>query len=470
MAIPIGAAAVTYPVPSAVPAGAAELDSMPLGLSFEFFMWPSYMTNITPPLRCMEHFKDLYGKAMPIRIGGTTQDRATYDPNLEAYVSYSVDDPLEAPMTLTYGPRFFDLIRFNRGDNNRTNTFEAIMAAKQRALDYLWAIEIGNEPDLYHLFWNKPVAVAPWNETQEGQDAADWIQQFIDTWGEPLPMISAGAYGIPYEYQPSWPNTDYLINEAFNDTVKSAVGRYCTHLYALAAGTSLEADMAHTQTVSDVSLLVEKIAAAKSVNRPYILGETGFHGQDVATDATFGGALQILDKTLRATSIGIERLFYHQGTINQAYFNWWSDNQVNAPFYGGYMATLALAGGDHVIATDAGNDSYAQYVVYKDGRPWKAVLINTEYYSGSGTRSSCSFTLSGLSSQNVKALRMTAASSVVTTSRDATDTSLGPTIGGQSFSHQTCAKEGKLQYETACVKRGKVTFRIAASEALLVYL
>ena len=46
-------------------------------------------------------------------------------------------------------------------------------------------------------------------------------------------------------------------------------------------------------------------------------GETGFHGQDVATDATFGGALQILDKTLRATSVGVERLFYHQGTINQ---------------------------------------------------------------------------------------------------------------------------------------------------------
>ncbi len=184
---------------------------------------------------------------------------------------------------------------FNRGDNNRTNTFEAIMAVKQRALDYLWAIEIGNEPDrrsmwlpfitstranherggkfTNYLFWNKPVAVAPWNETQEGQDAANLIQQFVDTWQEPLPMIAAGAYGIPYEYQPAWPNTDYLINEAFNDTVKGAVGRYCTHLYALAAGTSLEADMAHTQTVLDVSLLVDKIAVAKSANRPFILGE-----------------------------------------------------------------------------------------------------------------------------------------------------------------------------------------------------
>jgi hypothetical protein len=41
---------------------------------------------------------------------------------------------------------------------------------------------------------------------------------------------------------------------------------------------------------------------------------------------------------------------------------------------------------------------------------------------------------------------------------------------GQSFSHQTCAKEGQLQYETTCVKGGQATFTLAASEALLVYL
>jgi hypothetical protein len=47
---------------------------------------------------------------MPIRIGGTTQDRATYDPDFKGYVSYHVDDPLDAPMALTYGPKYFDLI------------------------------------------------------------------------------------------------------------------------------------------------------------------------------------------------------------------------------------------------------------------------------------------------------------------------------------------------------------------------
>lgn len=58
----------------------------------------------------MDHFTKLYGKKMPIRIGGTTQDRATFDPNFKGYVSYSVANPLDAPLTLTYGPKFFDLI------------------------------------------------------------------------------------------------------------------------------------------------------------------------------------------------------------------------------------------------------------------------------------------------------------------------------------------------------------------------
>lgn len=73
-------------------------------------MWPSYMSNITPPLECIKHFDDIYNQKTPIRIGGTTQDRATYDPEFDGYVSYSVAHPLDAPMELVFGPKFFDLI------------------------------------------------------------------------------------------------------------------------------------------------------------------------------------------------------------------------------------------------------------------------------------------------------------------------------------------------------------------------
>lgn len=64
-------------------------------------MWPSYMLNITPPLQCFEPFTSLYGQKMPIRIGGTTQDRATYDPAFDGHVSYDHPEPLIPPMELT---------------------------------------------------------------------------------------------------------------------------------------------------------------------------------------------------------------------------------------------------------------------------------------------------------------------------------------------------------------------------------
>lgn len=41
----------------------------------------------------------------------------------------------------------FALIGLNRGDGNITNTLEAALAAKSRVSEYLWAIELGNEPD-----------------------------------------------------------------------------------------------------------------------------------------------------------------------------------------------------------------------------------------------------------------------------------------------------------------------------------
>lgn len=136
--------------------------------------------------------------------------------------------------------------------------------------------------------------------------------------------------------QPNWPDTDYLINNAYNETIKAATKVYNTHLYALSNETSLELEMNHAKTVADLSHFIGKIKTAKSVGRPYIigmhsivliyrkstnliliLGETGFHGLDEEMDATHGGALQVLDKTLWALSLGIEKLYYHQGTINQ---------------------------------------------------------------------------------------------------------------------------------------------------------
>lgn len=192
---------------------------------------------------------------------------------------------------------------------------------------------------------DKPDAVSPWNASQEGADAADWAQGFIDAWQSPLPILTAGSYAVAYTDNPEWPNTDYLIDTAYNDAVKAAVRVYVGHLYAAPPGNNtLATEMNHAKTVSDLSVYADRVATAASVNRSFILGtqhplhpftaeketltdqcwplccvagETNFHPFDVDMDATFGAALQTLDKSLRAVTLGIKRLFFHQGTINQ---------------------------------------------------------------------------------------------------------------------------------------------------------
>lgn len=86
------------------------------------------MTNISLALPCLNQFSLLYEKTVPIRIGGTTQDRAIYDPDIDAYVSYHVGDPLDAPMTLTYGPSYFDLICKQQTYQSKSRIFQLLMS------------------------------------------------------------------------------------------------------------------------------------------------------------------------------------------------------------------------------------------------------------------------------------------------------------------------------------------------------
>ncbi|KAH8694363.1 hypothetical protein BGZ61DRAFT_352180 [Ilyonectria robusta] len=470
------AVTVIYPVPFTVPRDAVDLDSTPVGVSFEFDMIATYMLNMSRTWNCMDHMDHFYDSKVPIRVGGTTQDRCAFDAEFDGYFYQNPDNELGH----YFGPNLFNLISglligisgFNRGDDNITNTLEAVMAAKSRLHELLWGIELGNEPDLYYSVWNKSVATAPWNETQEGDNQAEWFQALLDMWDGPVPILSGGNYAVPIELAPAYPNTNYLINTAFNSSVQAGVKMYCTHLYALSAQDALlSSEMNHAKTVADLSNFVDKIAKAKTVGRPYIIGETGFHGLETTQDATFGGALQIIDKTLHALTLGIERLYYHQGGLgtNQASFNWWHLQKVEAPFYGGYFATLAISGGDKIIESDPGNDSFSQYIIYRNGSPYKAVLINTEYYSGIGHRNSTTFKLTGLSSSVVKGLRMTASSSETTIETNQKFKGQ-PVIGGQYFSNDNCAILGKQKYEHFKVSKGKAKIVLAASEAMLIYL
>lgn len=92
-------------------------------------------------------------------------------------------------------------------------------------------------------------------------------------WQSPLPILTAGSYGVAYADDPDWPNTDYLIDTAYNDTVKAAVRVYVGHLYAAPPGNNtLATEMNHAKTVSDLAVFADRVTTAASVNRSFILG------------------------------------------------------------------------------------------------------------------------------------------------------------------------------------------------------
>jgi hypothetical protein len=172
-----------------------------------------------------------------------------------------------------------------------------------------------------------------------------------------------------------------------------------------------------------------------------------------------------MDYTLRASVTNIKRTYFHHGTLGACYYCWWGRYTVGAPYYGGYLATAAMAGGSYISALDAGTTNYATYIIYDSAKkPLRALLYNSDYYA-SGTRGSQTFVLTGLTATSVKAKRLTAANSL-----SRVDAGSPPTFGGQGFTDGTCVIKGTETFETTTVTSGQASFTLMASEALLVYL
>ncbi len=211
-----------------------------------------------------------------------------------------------------------------------------------------------------------------------------------------------------------------------------------------------------------------EVAAAATVGKDYVLGESNsVAGGGAATvSPLFGAAIWTLDHTVRAASIGIKRIYYHHGTIGKCYYCWWGRYVMGSPYYGAYAATAFMAGGSSIIPLDSGTSNYGGYAVFDhNGGALKVLLINSDYYGGTGARGSTTFVLSGLQNGGIKAKRLTAQSS-----NSRVDQGSNPTFGGQEFANVTCTVLGAEVLESSNVVGGRASFAVGASEALLVYL
>lgn len=229
---------------------------------------------MTATSRCLSNWKDLTGTPPPIRIGGTTQDRASFDAGSSAYVTYSVASPADAPATLTFGPRFMDLaatyegsvvVGLNRGKNNLQNTIDAAKVVVGKMGDgNLQAIELGNEPEYYPKD-GQPIASGQWDEKIDAESQDLWAGAVGQAIGR-KDIIQAGNSN---ESPPKWGAATLIATG--NKTAQQYVQRYSHHNYP---GGGVSDLMSHSRTSTNVHRFDADIAAALAVGKTYVLGET----------------------------------------------------------------------------------------------------------------------------------------------------------------------------------------------------
>ncbi|KAI0145109.1 glycoside hydrolase family 79 protein [Xylariaceae sp. FL1272] len=463
------AIAVSFTIPSQAHTGSyryAALDVAPVGISFEFFAFPSYFTNVTATEQCLSNWKDLTGVWPHIRIGGTTQDRALYDAKTSAYVVYSVANAADAPASLTFGSSFMALankyggsvvVGLNRGKNNISNTIAAAQAAVS-GMSNLLAIELGNEPE-YYTSDGQPIASGTWNAATDAASQNNWDITVGSAVGKQAIIQAGNSNASP----PGWGAAELIATE--NATVKAYVYDYAHHNYPGGTVTSL---MSHSGISSNLHVFDADVTAALGTGKQYVFGETNsVSGGGAATvSPTFGAALWTMDYVVRASYSNITRTYFHHGTVGNCQYCFWGRYSMGAPYYGAYTATAFMAGASSLTALDTGTTNYAAYVTFDaSGAPLKALLYNSDYYSGSGTRSTQTFTLAGLTGSSVRAKRLTGDSAVARV-----DQGGKVTFGGQTFTDGTCVVSGTETFETLTVSGGQASAALKASEALLVYL
>ncbi|KAJ4424403.1 hypothetical protein N0V82_000924 [Gnomoniopsis sp. IMI 355080] len=463
--------AVTFAVPAKVGAAGhiyATLAPAPVGVSFEFFAFPGYFTNLsTPTNQCLSNWQALTGTWPPIRIGGTTQDRAQYDPTTPDYVVYTVASAADAPDSLTFGSSFMTLageydgsvvLGLNRGKNNISNTIAAAKVGVSE-MSNLLAIELGNEPEYWASAGQPITSGITWNPAADAASQNNWDIQVGSALGKTNIIQAGNSNSAP----PTWGAQELIATE--NATVKQYVATYAHHNYP---GGTVQSLMSHSGIVSNLNQFDSDIAAATGVGKPYVLGETNsVSGGGAATvSPTFGAALWTMDYSVRAAFNNITRTYYHQGTIGNCQYCFWGRYDMGAPYYGATAAVAFLSNGAHLTALDDGSTNYGGYTTFdSSGQPLRALLYNSDYFNGTGTRSSTSFVLTGLTASSVRAKRLTAASAL---SRQ--DQGGNPSWGGQYYTNATCVVGGTEVYETATVSGGQATFSLYASEALVVDL
>ncbi|KNZ59988.1 hypothetical protein VP01_1631g5 [Puccinia sorghi] len=465
------------------------------------------MTHVKQTAQCLLNLEDAHGVPPCIRIGGTTQDRAVYDPKQTQPVSYTLPPGKQVPEKLSFGPRFIDLasqlkgpttIGLNRRSGDQENVGLAALNAVQQ-MKNLYAIELGNEPE----YWGRSSPEAQekqWTPEADARSQIRW-QKAISARVNAQRLFQAGVFLS----RPRWSvkrlaplevgQSSIVYTKSFGGTTTLyvvVVGRCLAarlissdifvfpggHAYPQSAcgkaKTSLPMLMAHSNIVGFVKGFESEVRAANKAQRPYHFSETNSAtcgGGGIS--ATFGAALWLIDYVFQSLILGVHRLYFHQGTINHSPYNFWNETQVAPPYYGAYFTALALRGADYIGMMNTPDAKVAVYTLWKSQKLVRLVVYNSKFQDAHAIKESESspdiLTIDRLPAavSGARLLRLTAKHSLVPAG--------GPQpglvqIGGAFFDNNTCRISAPPTYQPVALKEGRLELKIHKSEAVIIEL
>ncbi|GAB1312749.1 Glycoside hydrolase family 79 protein [Madurella fahalii] len=471
-------------LPTARPSNAFNVPADFPSVGFETAFLPGYNNKFSDNL--VASLASRMAAPPVIRIGGTSGDIITFNPNQEE-AAHCVAEPCNSAATFILGKSYFDALScfqsahfsiqapLTEGNPNRTN----IIAYIQRAYDALGAsrvnaIALGNEVNWYED--NAALYVADAQAAKNAITSAvdvgsGRIWEVLDTASE---HASTGA-------------APYTVKGVFDAGINrdGRVKYVAEHYYQFDGKTRgiqnhLLNHTALRRKLGNYSASIQY--TRNTAGAKFILSETG--GPLGVTDDVqtfFANTLWSVNFQLYAMSLGVSRVSLVQRP--EARRSLWipaaglavPGPRVQAPYYSlPFVADFigkTVSGDRGVVNVDLGSPFLSAYVMFEGTTLARIAVVNLREYAGEGARNAVKIRLENLGSVGqVQVGRLHAAAGTAAGGFDVNGKNI--TWAGQQWSYQVDRGNGHgtVQRKTLPVAGGVVEVVIPDTEAVIVYV
>ncbi|EAU39618.1 predicted protein [Aspergillus terreus NIH2624] len=307
-------------------------------LSIEFCYITDYLGDVDQPNTLsrvlLQNIEDIAGAPPVIRIGGHTQDVASFCADCPQTLNSTFASGNDEAIDVSFNKDLFTVLNENvparqefiLGLNFGRNDVSIPLAEVEAAEKYMYpsrlrAYELGNEPD----FYGPSQRMRPWTVDNYVAEQEDWLSQLGKRTRK---GFSIGALAQLPVYQGNFSLAE-ITALGLPEKIDYAVS-LSDHTYpysrcdpAREARVSLPELMNHTSMVEYFSQWAPEIQAANHVGLHFLMGETGSvscHGMQGVSN-TLGAALWELDYMLHGATIGMSGVYFHMGT--PFYYSMW---------------------------------------------------------------------------------------------------------------------------------------------------